>query len=68
MMTKWKPRRERRRREMPLTPEQKTLVRSTWTLGQDLGEEFTPGAEQAWTTTYGTPAAITQHPPRRQKK
>ena len=29
-----------------------------WTLGQGLGEEFTPEVEEAWAETYGTLTAI----------
>ena len=29
-----------------------------WTLGQGLGEEFTPEVEVAWGETYGTLTAI----------
>jgi hemoglobin-like flavoprotein len=29
-----------------------------WTLGQGLGEEFTPEVEQAWAETYGTLTAL----------
>ena len=29
-----------------------------WTLGQGLGERFTPAVEEAWAETYGTLAAL----------
>ncbi len=29
-----------------------------WTLGQGLGEAFTPAVEEAWTETYGTIAQV----------
>ncbi len=32
-----------------------------WTLGQGLGDAFTPEAEEAWTAVYGTLASTMKH-------
>ena len=37
-----------------------------WTLGQGLGEKFTPEVEHAWRTAYGALASTMQHNPEEQ--